>query len=56
MKTLRHPATIISIVALFFSLTGGAIAAVVITGKNVRNNSLTGADVRNGSIASADVK
>lgn len=56
---------IVAVIALVSSLTGGAIAATVINGKNikkntvtskqVRNNSLTGADIKNGSVAKADL-
>jgi hypothetical protein len=34
------PATIIAIVALFFSLTGTAVAGALITGANVKNGTL----------------
>lgn len=49
-------ANVVSVLALFVALGSSATAAVLITGKNVKNNSLTGADIKNNSIASADVK
>lgn len=50
------PAMIVAVVALLSSLTGGAVAATVITGKNVKNSSLTGADVKNSTLTGKDVK
>lgn len=50
-------ANVISSVALFFALTtGGAYAAIQITGANIVNGTVTGADIKNGSLASTDVK
>jgi hypothetical protein len=49
-------ANVMATAAVFIALGGSATAAVLITGKNVRNSSLTGADIRNGSVGSADVK
>lgn len=53
----RHaqaPHSRLAAVALFFALGGGAYAAVVITGKNVRDGSLTGKDVKDGSLGLED--
>jgi hypothetical protein len=47
---------VVALVALASSLTGGAIAAKLITGKNVRNSSLTGADVKDRSLSGKDVR
>ena len=41
---------------LFVLLGGSAVAATVITGKNVKNSSLTGKDVKNSSLTGRDVK
>jgi hypothetical protein len=49
-------ANVVATLALFVALGGSATAAVLITGKNVKNNSLTGVDVKNGSLRSADIK
>jgi hypothetical protein len=43
-------------VAVFIALGGTTTAAILITGKNVKNGSLTGADIKNRSIGSADIK
>lgn len=43
-------------VALFAGLSGGAIAATTITGKDVKNSSLTGADIKTNSITGTDIK
>jgi hypothetical protein len=61
------PATVISVIALFCSLSGGAVAAKSlidgsqikdksITGRDIKNSSLTGADIRNESLTGADIK
>jgi hypothetical protein len=49
-------ANVISVVALFVALGGSATAAILVTGKNVKNGSLTGLDVKDNSISSPDVK
>jgi hypothetical protein len=56
---------VVAVIALVVAFTGGAYAATVINGKNikkstitskqVRDNSLTGTDIRNGSIKRADL-
>jgi hypothetical protein len=44
-------ANVAATLALFFSLTGSAVAgAVLITGADVKDHSLTGADIKNGSL------
>jgi hypothetical protein len=50
------PATIISLVALFVALGGTSYAAVVITGKNIKNGSITGKDVKNSTLTGKKVK
>lgn len=50
------PALVISLIALFVSLGGSSYAALVISGKNVKNSSLTGADIKGGSLGGSDVK
>lgn len=49
-------ANVMATVAIFLSLGGTAYAAVVITGKNVKNGTLEGLDVRNGSLTGADIR
>jgi hypothetical protein len=49
-------ANVVSVLALFVALGGTATAAVLITGKNVKDGTLTGKDIKNNSVASADVK
>lgn len=49
-------AMIVAVVALFAALGGTAYAKIVITGKNVRNNSLVGADIKNKALAGRDIK
>ena len=43
-KPMPSPAMAVAVLALFVALGGGAYAAIVVTGKNVRNGSLTGVD------------
>lgn len=50
LRKLRHPSSAIAAVAVFLSLTGGAVAAKLITGKEVVDGSLTGKDVKAGSV------
>jgi hypothetical protein len=49
-------ANVVSLLALFVALSGSATAAILVTGKNVKNNSLTGLDIKNNSLGSADIK
>ena len=49
------PSLVISLLALFVALTGTSYAAIVITGKNVKNSSLTGADIKARSIKGRNV-
>jgi hypothetical protein len=53
---LPSPALLVALAALFVALGGSAYAALVITGKNVRNNSLVGADIKNKALAGRDIK
>lgn len=45
-----QPATPIAIAALFVALGSSATAAVLLTGKQIRNGTITGADIKNRSI------
>jgi hypothetical protein len=49
-------ATVISLLALVMSMSSGAMAAALITGADVENNSLTSSDIRNDSLRTVDVK
>jgi len=55
MRALRHPATLISIVALIVALTGSAYASSVISGKQIRNGTITGAKLANRTITGAKI-
>jgi hypothetical protein len=50
------PATVISLVALFVALGGTSYAALVITGKNIKNGSITGKDVKNSTLTGKKIK
>lgn len=47
---------VVGTLALFIALGGTSYAALVITGRNVKNSSLTGADIKNRSLSTADIK
>lgn len=49
-------ANLVSLTALFVALGGTSYAAIVITGKNIRNNTVTSADIRNGSLLAKDFR
>jgi plastocyanin len=50
-------ANVVGTIALFIALCGGTAAAkVVITGKNIKDNTVTGADIKNYSLAAKDLK
>ncbi|MEA2483932.1 MAG: hypothetical protein QOC55_1879 [Thermoleophilaceae bacterium] len=50
-------ANVVSVLALFVALGGTATAAaVLITGKNVKDGTLTGKDIKNNSVGSVDIK
>ena len=50
----RH-ATVVAYLALFVALRGTSYAAVVVTGKSVKDGSLTGKDVRDRSLVTKDL-
>jgi hypothetical protein len=57
-RIVRHrpsPAVGIALVALFFAL-GGSAYGLVITGRNIKNNTVTTRDIRNGTLRSRDVR
>jgi hypothetical protein len=49
-------ANVVSTLCLFVVLGGSATAAVLLTGKNIKNGSLTGADLKDNSVAGIDIK
>lgn len=53
MRRLTY-ANVMSTLGVFIALGGTATAAVVITGKNVKNGSLTSADIKDRSLRAAD--
>ena len=53
MRSLRHPATLIAIVALVVALTGSAYASGLINGKSIRNGTITGAKLANRTVTGA---
>ena len=55
MRKHISPSLVISCVALFISLGGGAYALTV-TGKNIKNGSITSADIENRSLRAEDFR
>ncbi len=49
-------ANVVATLALFVALGGSSYAAIVVTGKNVKDNTLTTRDIKNGSLLKADFK
>jgi hypothetical protein len=46
---------VVACIALAVALSGSAYAALVITGKNIKNGSVTGKDIKSRSIAGTDI-
>lgn len=55
-RLVPSPSMIVALAALFVALGGSAYAAIVITGRNIKNSTVTGADIKNHSLASKDIK
>ncbi len=56
-KLLRpSPAMVVAVIALIAGLGGGAYAATLVTGAQIKNNSITGADIRNSSLTGNDIR
>lgn len=49
------PAMVVAIVALIAGVSGGATAATLITGAQIKDGSVTGKDIKNGSITRRDL-
>jgi hypothetical protein len=56
LNDLRSPGLVLGVVAVIAALSGTAIAAGLITGKDVKNSSLTGIDVKNRSLTARDFR
>jgi hypothetical protein len=50
------PAVVLAVIALCVALSGSATAALMITGKQIKNNSVAATDVKNGSLTGMDVR
>ena len=55
-RFVPSPAMVVAVIALFVSLGGSAYAALVITGKNIKNGTVTTKDIRNHSLSGTDVR
>lgn len=56
LTRLKIPTIVLAVVALVVGVSGGAVAAKLITGKDVKDGSLTSKDIKNGTIATNDLK
>jgi hypothetical protein len=56
MRRALSYSNVMATLAVFVALGGSSYAAIMITGKQVRNKSLTGADVRNNSLTAAQIR
>jgi hypothetical protein len=54
-RLLPSPAMVVAVVALIMSL-GGSAYALVVTGKQIRNNTVTGKDIRNRSLTGREFR
>jgi hypothetical protein len=54
-RRIDGPSFALAVVATCVALGGTAIAAKMITGKQIKNDSLTGKDIKNGSIGGSDL-
>ena len=53
---LKIPTIILALVALVVGVSSGAVAAQLITGADVKDNSLTSADIKDGTLVEKDIK
>ena len=55
-RSSKLPLLLIAAVLLVVGLAGTAVAAKLITGKDIKNNTVTTQDIKNGSLTGGDVK
>ena len=55
MKRRPSPALVVAIVALFVAFSGTATAALVMTGKDIKDGTITGKDVKNRSLGTREL-
>jgi hypothetical protein len=53
---LKIPTIVIAVVALVVGVSSGAVAAKLITGKDIKDNTVTSADIKNGTLVTKDLK
>ena len=53
---LKIPTIVLAVVALVVGVSSGAVAAKLITGKDIKDNTVTSADIKNGTLATKDLK
>ena len=55
-RFVPSPAMAVAVIALIASLSGSAYAALVITGKSIKNGTVTTRDIRNHSLSGTDMR
>ncbi len=55
-NTRTVPAALLAVVVLIVAMAGTATAAMLITGKDIKNDTVTTYDIKNGSLKGVDVK
>ena len=53
---LKVPTIILAVVALLVGVSGGAVAAKLITGEDIKDNTVKSADIKNGTLVTKDLK
>ena len=53
---LKIPTIVLAVVALVVGVSSGAVAAKLITGKDIKDNTVTSADIKNGTLVTKDLK
>ena len=53
---LKIPTLVFAVVALVIGVSSGAVAAKLITGKDIKDGSLTTKDIKNGTLTTQDIK
>jgi hypothetical protein len=55
-RFVPSPAMVVAVIALIAALSGSAYAALVITGKSIKNGTVTTKDIRNHSLSGTDMR
>ncbi len=56
LTRLKIPTIVLAVVALVIGVSSGAVAAKLITGKDIKDGTVTSADIKNGTLVTKDLK